>query len=55
MQQAPLELRCDACGVRLHATTEDELVELGTRHGLSIHGQTPPPEDLLNLIRTQNW
>ena len=50
----PLELVCDVCEVCLQATTEDELVALGIRHALSIHGCSLPPEYVLTRIRNQN-
>ena len=55
MQQVPLELGCDVCGVLLQAEPETQLVELGTRHGFSIHEHAPSSEHLLAQVRQQNW
>lgn len=54
MQPIPLELHCDTCRVCLHADTEVELVELATRHALSIHGHAPTRDHVLIQIRHQN-
>lgn len=50
----PQELLCETCRVWLQADTETELVEFGSRHGLSIHGRTPSPEYLLARIQQHN-
>ena len=50
----PLELLCHACDVRLQADTEDELVDLGTQHALSMHGHAPSRDRVLSRIRNQN-
>lgn len=49
-----LELTCRACEVVLQAATEDELVELGIQHTLSIHGHEPPRGHVLARIRHHN-
>lgn len=50
----PLALTCHACDVVLSAESEDELVDLATEHALSVHGHTPPRENVVTRIRRHN-
>ncbi|WP_146844887.1 DUF1059 domain-containing protein [Cellulomonas terrae] len=50
----PLELTCHACDVVLSAESEDELVDLATAHALSVHGHTPPRDNIVTRIRRHN-
>ena len=49
-----VELTCHACDVVLQAETEDELVELGIQHALSIHGHEPSREHVIARVRHHN-
>lgn len=48
-----LELSCPACDVVLAAPVGGELVELATKHALSIHGHAAPQEPVIARIRLQ--
>lgn len=50
----PLDLVCHACDVVLSADNEDELVDLTSKHALSIHGHEPPREHVLARIHLHN-
>lgn len=50
----PLEFACPACDVALQADSEGELVDLASKHALSIHGHEPLREHVLALIHLHN-